>query len=319
MIPLPADIIERFGNLPDAQHQTGNEFSSACPECGGGRGGNDPSDRFRIWQRDGQASNFWCRRCGFKGFADDDKPGRKLDPVRIKELEELRAEQAAREQRRLKARIEELQQAEYWRGWHDAMQEQHRKLWREQGIPDSLQDWFKLGYTPDYTYGTNGSLHHSPAMTIPVFDVGWEAVNVQYRLLQPANGAGKYRFTSGLPAPLYLTDPDEEPAGATLLVEGAKKAIVLFAHMGHKYKVVAVPSKMPAGALIERLGNCDPVYVTLDPDAYSDGQSAQRVGMMLGDRARFVRLPDKPDDLIVEYGMTPAMIENYIKRATKRC
>lgn len=322
--PLPADIIERFGHLPDAQHRTGNEFSSACPKCGGGRGGHDPSDRFRFWQHDGRASNFWCRRCGYQGFADDDKPGTEMTPERIKELDEIREREAAREERRLQAKIQELRQAAYWQGWHDAMQERHRQMWRDQGIADSLQDWFKLGYVERHGYGHNGKLYDSPAMTIPVFDVGWQVVNVQYRLMQPVDGAGKYRFTADLPAPLYLTDPDEKPSGATLLVEGAKKAIVLFAHLGHKYKVVAVPSKMPSGQLIDQLKECEPVYVALDPDAYVARRNAKgqllkpavnRIVKMLGSRARIVKLPCKPDDMIVQYGAGSDDVEAYLRLA----
>jgi len=120
-----------------------------------------------------------------------------------------------------------------------------------------------------------------------------------------------------LPAPLYLTDPDTEPSGPTILVEGAKKAIVLYAHLGHKFAVVAVPSKMPGKQLIERLSNCDPVYVTLDPDAYTDGQSIGRIGGMLRGRARYVRLPAKPDDLLTRYGFSVQMMTSYINQATR--
>lgn len=322
--PLPADIIERFGVLPDARHRTGNEWSAACPQCGGERGGNDPSDRFRIWERQGQASNFWCRRCGYAGFADDNQEAAPPSPERIKELAEIRQRMAQQEQARLSAKIEELRRAAYWQGFHDAMGEQQRQLWRQQGIPDSLQDWFKLGYTPDYTYQYGDNLLCSPAMTIPVFDVGWQAVNVQYRLIKPANGAGKYRFTAGLPAPLYLTEPDAGPSGATLLVEGAKKAIVLYAHLGHKYAVTAVPSKIPGKDLVARLDRCDPVYVILDPDAYvatrnRNGHTAppavNRLVRMLGSRARLVKLPCKPDDMLVNYGGTVDDMEAYIRIA----
>lgn len=318
MKPLPADLQLRFGSaIGDVRQRSADEWSSSCPKCGGARGGVDPSDRFRMWDRPGQSSNFWCRRCGYQGFADDNRADYKPDPIRIKQLDELRAQQAAKEEARLRAKIKQLQREAYWNGWHDAMGEQHRAMWRREGIPDSLQDYFRLGFVKERTFYQGEEPFTVPAMTIPVFDIGWEAVNVQYRMINPPPGVGKYRFTAGLPAPLFITDPDEELTGRCILVEGAKKAIILFAHLGHKYKVVAVPSKTPAARLIKRLDNCSDVYITLDPDAYTDGTSAQRVGRMLGDRARYVRLPAKPDDLIVQYGVSGDAMIKYFDRATR--
>jgi hypothetical protein len=295
--------LQHFGNLPDLQYRGSNEWSAACPHCGGAGNRHDKSDRLRLFAANGgHNARVWCRRCSHFEWADaqENKPP---DPVKIKEAEELRREMGQREQRRLNARIDELRRDAYWEGWHDAMQTRHRELWRAEGISDGLQDFFKLGYVGN--------------RQIPIFDVGWNAVNVQYRIVQPPRNVGKYRFTAGLPAPLYLTDPDNEPSGPTVLVEGAKKAIVLYANLGHKFAVVAVPSKMPSKGLIERLKDCDPVYVALDPDAYSDGQSARRIGLMLGNRARFTRLPAKPDDLLIKYGFTATAMMGYFDQATR--
>jgi hypothetical protein len=314
--PLPQEL-QHFSNLPDLQYRGSNEWSAACPKCGGGGNRYDKSDRLRLFAaNNGHSARIWCRRCGHFEWADahDNKP---LDPVKIKEAEELRRQMAQREERRLKAKIEELQRLAYWDGWHDAMQDSHRAMWRNEGIPDGLQDYFRLGYVGQKQFYNGERPFNSAAMTIPIFDVGWQAVNVQYRIIQPPRNVGKYRFTAGLPAPLYLTDPDNEPGGPTLLVEGAKKAIVLYAHLGHKFTVVAVPSKMPGKQLIERLSNCDPVYVALDPDVYTDGQSVSRIGAMLRERARFVRLPDKPDDLLTKYGFSASMMMSYINQATR--
>jgi hypothetical protein len=314
--PLPTEL-SHFSNLQDLQFRGSDEWSSACPKCGGGGHRHDKSDRFRLFAASGgNNARVWCRRCGHFEWADahDETPP---DPARIKEAEELRAEMAKREERRLRAKIEELRRQAYWEGWHDAMSERQRQLWRQEGISDGLQDYFKLGYVEQRTFSNGESIFDRPAMTIPVFDVGWNAVNVQYRIVDPPNGAGKYRFTAGLPAPLYLTDPDKEPANATILVEGAKKAIVIYANLGHKFTVVAVPSKVPGRNLIDRLKDCDPVYITLDPDAYTDHHSAARLGDMLGERARFVRLPGKPDDLFSQYGFTADMMQNYLNQATK--
>lgn len=314
MTPIPHDILDRFGHLPDHRHRGGNEHSSACPECGGARGGNDPSDRFRFWERPGQASNFWCRRCGFSGFADDNRPGMKPDPARIQELEEIRQREAAKEAARLQAKIDELQRAAYWQGYHDAMTQQHREMWRRAGIIDSFQDHWQLGYK-EY----HGIDFTSPALTIPYFAPGWEAFTIQYRLLQPPEPSDKYRFQAGLKSGMWLADPDEVPSGECLLVEGMKKAAVsyieLVAKANVRMSVVGVPSKAPGRDLLSILNDCELVYVALDPDAYPGGE-AKRLGDIIGERARFVRLPAKPDDLFVDYGFSAKMFMQYLRNAT---
>ena len=316
--PLPQEL-QHFSHLSDLQYRGSNEWSSACPRCGGGGKRHDKSDRLRLFAATAKYSaRIWCRRCSHFEWADA-QTSKPADPVKIKETEELRVEMAQREERRLRAKIEELQRLAYWDGWHDAMQDQHRQLWRNEGISDGLQDYFRLGYVGQRQFYNGERPFNSAAMTIPIFDVGWQAVNVQYRIIQPPRNVGKYRFTAGLPAPLYLTDPDTEPSGPTILVEGAKKAIVLYAHLGHKFAVVAVPSKMPGAQLIKRLGNCDPVYVTLDPDAYIAGKgikpAVNRLVSMLRGRVRVVKLPVKPDDLFTRFGGTADDFINFTRQA----
>lgn len=307
--PLPTSLA-RFSGLANLKYRGTNEWSAACPRCGG-------EDRFRLWDQD-QTGNAraWCRRCQHFEWADQDQP-QELDPVRIKEAEELRREYARREELRLQEKIAKLRESAYWQGYHDAMRDYERGLWRAEGIADSLQDYFKLGFVAQRTFNDGDNQFVRSAMTIPIFDKDWEAVNVQYRIMEPPPGVGKYRFTAGLPAPLYLTDPETALDGPTLVVEGAKKAIITYAHMGHKIAVVAVPSKSPGTALVERLAQCDPVYIGLDPDAYTDGRSAKRFGDALGERARFVRFPAKPDDMIHKYGLRTDDMMRYIDQATR--
>jgi hypothetical protein len=321
--PLPADIVERFGHLPDHQAHSGGEHSSACPVCGGGRGGRDLSDRFRFWERQGQSCNFWCRRCGFAGFTDDNKPGHKPTEAEILELAQVRQREAEREAKRLQTKIDELRQAAYWQGYHDAMTEPHRALWRQAGIPDSFQDYWQLGFTnyrsPDFD---------SPALTIPYFSPGWKATTVQYRLTTPPAPNDKYRFAAGLRADLWHTDPDTLPSGAILLCEGMKKAAVKFIHTtaaGHSnLKVVSVPSKAPGAEMLEALQNADPLYICLDPDAYmptktKDGRiippAVNRLAKMLKAPYRLVKLPCKADDFFTIHGGTAVDFGRFIAGA----
>lgn len=326
---LPPDLL-RWSNLKFIKQRdsSGDEYSAECPVCSdSGHIGNDWPDRFRMFKsQTGRGARGWCRRCGYFEWADSDKNSLRPAPEEITRINAERARLADLEHARTKEKIDKLQQAAYWQGWHDAMQENHRQLWREQGIPDNLQDWFRLGYMPDKTFECGDGLHHSPALTIPFFDVGWKAVNVQYRLLKPVNEGDKYRFTAGIPAPLYLTDPDQEPYGATVIVEGAKKAIIVMVYLGMKYTVVAIPSKSPSIELFERLKDCEPIYIALDPDAYrptktKDGKilkpAVNRITEAINGRSRLVRLPAKPDDLFTKYGYSPKSFEKFICQATK--
>ena len=317
MKAIPLDIIERFGSLPDATWRTGDEFSSACPQCGGGRGGRDLSDRFRFWQRPGKASSFWCRRCGFQGFTDDNRPDHKPDLAQLLEFEELRQREVEKEERRLQAKISELQHKAYWQGYHDAMNDRQRDLWRQSGIPDSFQDYWQLGY--QHEYKTND--FSSPALTIPYFGAEWQAQTIQYRLLNPPMPSDKYRFQAGLKAALWMADPDAEIKNAVILCEGMKKAAVTFIEMvaraNGRYTVISVPSKMPGRDLLDRLTNADPLYIVLDPDAYHGKNNAvgRLVKMVPITPKRIVKLPTKADDFFTMYKGTAYDFQNFIDNA----
>lgn len=313
---LPPEL-DRFSDLPDLKYRGNNEWSAAhvgCPVGPGLHGG--PSDRLRLFGAgNGTNARVWCRRCNWFEWADQESP----TPLMRLKATSLQRQYAHRESQRLSRRIKELQERAYWRGYHDAMQDSQRKQWRSEGISDDLQDYFQLGYTPDRTFSNGEQTFHSPALTIPIFDKGWEAINIQYRLLNPPEGAGKYRFTAGLPAPLYLTDPDNGIGGKCLLVEGAKKAIVTYANVGHEFdSVVAVPSKMPPASMLDKLSACDMVYVALDPDAYDD-ESARRLGTLISPPVRYVRLPVKPDDLFVRYGGEAKDFMSFVQQSTALC
>lgn len=314
---LPPELT-RFNYLPDLKYRGSDEWSSACPHCGGAdRSRSDLSDRFRLFDRDSQRNaRVWCRNCGHFEWADQNS-----DIPSKEQLEEIKRERtrlAELERQRIKTKIEQLRSEAYWRGWHDAMSDWHRDIWRHQGIRDDLQDYFQLGYVEKRRFFDGAKPFYSPAMTIPVFDVGWEAVNVQYRLMEPPSGVGKYRFTSGLPTPLFLTNPYTEPAGDVLLVEGAKKAIVTFDKLDDLC-IVAVPSKVPPLQILDRLDQADAVYIALDPDAYCDkrASAAYRIGKALGNKARYVRLPTKPDDFFTMYGGSQSQFMRYVRQATR--
>lgn len=321
--PLPPEL-SHYANLHDLTWRGSGEWSAACPHCGGTEHVSGRSDRFRLFAAGGgHNARVWCRRCGFFEWADQDE---RPDPVKIAQARKLQATYAQAEAERIAAKVQALQEAAYWRGWHDAMSQQQRALWHEQGIIDFMIDYYSLGFCPDHRYQHEGRQYHSPTMTIPHYREGWELANVQHRLLLPADGAGKYRQMAGLPAAMFRTEPDEALSGAVLVVEGAKKAIVTYTHLGPRplgfnMQIVGVPSKTPGGEMLGQLVDCEPVYLALDPDAYTavkgTGRPAiNRLAELLGrERVRVVKLPCKPDDLLTRYKGTAEDLRHFLRQA----
>lgn len=323
--PLPVRLREKWGNLRFIQYQGSGEWSAECPQCRDyGHMGKDKPDRFRMFAADGQSGERgWCRRCGHFEWADEEDTAYGLSPEAIQAAKEERLRLAKQEIERQQSKIKAIEEASFWKGWHEAMTDEQRDLWHQQGIASYFIDYYKLGYTTHHSYYHDGEQLRSPAMTIPHYGDDWHLTNIQYRLTDPAPGAGKYRQTAGLPASMFRTEPEYDLNGATLVVEGAKKAIVTYAELGRRplgfeLNIVAVPSKTPGSSILEQLDGCEPIYIGLDPDAYdSQNSAAGRIGNKLGDRALYVHFPDKPDDLIVEYGLNGEHLKKYLRNATR--
>jgi hypothetical protein len=330
--PLPPDL-EHFAHLPDLAFRGRDEWSSACPHCGGAdKARRDKSDRFRLFAADDKGNaRVWCRNCNHFEWADQDGETPSREAIEAATAERLRL--AKQERGRLERKIKNLTTESYWRGWHDAMQEKHRRMWHDEGIIDWAIDEYMLGYCADYTAWVGADEWHTPTMTIPHWGPDHEIRNIQHRLLNPPAPGDKYRQMAGLPAAMFLTEPDEPLSGAVLVVEGAKKAIVTYTNlgtspMGGPLTVVGVPSKTPSATMLDQLEECDPIYVALDPDAYTsafvDGKSltpaVNRVADKLNrERVKIVKLPVKPDDFFVLFGGNAREFVDFLKVAKPAC
>lgn len=321
--PPPTDIANAWGHLPHMRQRGHNEWSSACPQCGdSGHNGNDAPDRFRMFAAEsGKGARGWCRSCGYFAWAETNE---RPTPERVREATAERLLLAQQERERIAAKIRAVEQAAYWQGWHDAMTEKQRKLWYIEGIGDTAIDYYKLGFCPDHLYQHEGQTYHSPTMTIPHYGDGWHLTNVQHRLLNAVNGAGRYRQMAGLPPAMFRTEPGEPLKGALFVVEGAKKAIVVYDKLGKRSGlIVGLPGKAPSADMLESLANCEPIYLCLDPDAYMPTLAANgavipaavnRLAAKLGpERVRIVKLPVKPDDFFVLHDGTIGDMLPYIR------
>lgn len=328
--PLPSDLARKFGHLRFI-HKTGrDEWASECPRClDSGHYGRDLPDRFRMFPAEpGKSARGWCRSCHYFEWADVDSESGRPSKEAIEAATKERLRLTELENQRIKEKVKAIADSNFWRKWHETMTPEQRRLWEREGIPSFFIDYYSLGFVADHTYCYGGSQWHSPALTIPHYDQGWQLSNIQYRLLDPTSGAGKYRQTAGLPAAMFLTEPDEPLDRGILIVEGAKKAMVSYAYLGGKdFSIVAVPSKNPTDEMIGRMSDCEPIYICLDPDAYvptktRDGNilppAVNRVVKQVGrERARLVKLPCKPDDLFTTYAGTADDMRNFIGMATR--
>ena len=309
-------VPNKWATLGYLVQRTKDEWSSACPRCGDAghiwTSQDDVPDRFRMFL-DGAARG-WCRGCNHFEFAEKGT----ISPAQVSKYKDEARQRAVAERLRVKEKIEILELHAEWRGFHAAMKDKDREHWREAGINDAAQDWWELGYNPEYTYKHGDALYISPALTIPYFKEG-HVVNVQSRLLEAEPTAGKYRFSPGLPVALYYPDKDNLPFGTCLIVEGGKKAMIAYLHLAGSAKVadsiVGLPSKYLSDSHIPAFKNCDQFILALDPDAHTDGtieRNAEKLGFS---RTKIATLPTKIDDFIVKYGATGDNVARFIKDA----
>jgi DNA primase len=172
-----------------------------------------------------------------------------------------------------------------------------QEWWYAKGVNDQSIGQFWLGYCVRCPTDEAGR----PSYTIPI-TYKERLLNIRHRLVGAASEASgdKYRpQIAGLGAAMFNADILLQPAEYVLLVEGEIKAIVL-TQLG--YRAVGIPG---ASSFKEAWGRCfwnqRTVYIALDPGAETQGE---RIADLLGNKARIVRSPCKPDDFFVQYGGT---------------
>lgn len=321
-LPSAFDAIAPF--VQCVHRKSSNEYSGTCPQCGGVAHQNGtPPDRFVMFLvgRYGTPLGF-CRKCGYRWTpAKGKKPtAEEIEYWRINQIE-IEKSRIASAQRS----IELLQEDKMWARFFGQNNEYSRQVFRDRGISDSWIDYAQLGLIPDYTVYSGAESYHSPAFTIPVWNVGGVVQNIKLRVATPREGRDRYRNyypmgASHLFVPLY----DMPLSGAGVIVEGEFKAIVMEQALDDiDLRVVGVQTKTPAPELFSQMIGLDPVYVWLDPDASvaeigKDGKpretAVQYVTRLLGkERVRVVDCPVKCDDGILQ-DMNPM---SFIRMARK--
>jgi hypothetical protein len=267
--------------------------------------------------KSGEHPRGFCRRCGFTAFADDDNPKFQVtqDMRDQWHAERVKAEEARK--RSAEQALARLRREKSWLRYAEQLDETGLAMWRARGVPDEIARVLFLGYCPDREFwvksGQDWVEYHTSTLAIPVFAPGWEPVNIRHRLVVPYADNDKYRPEfKGLPDSLYLTNPDEEPTGECVVVEGEVKSIVTYSFLDGQMQVNGLSGKSKFGQL-SQLSKCDRIYVVPDPDAVEQGiRMVKELGTK---RARLVRLPVKPDDFFVLYGGTKRDFLTAIKQS----
>jgi len=197
------------------------------------------------------------------------------------------------------------------RKWVDCWKNPDRTYWQGLKIDPQWQDFWRLGFDPQKRYQYCGTTHQSSANTIPKFGLDRMPVNMDWRLNDPVDAmVNRYRPVANLPAATWYSRPDLTEFDELWVFEGAKKAMVSFlfyaTHSGNRdVQFAGIPSQNSWAGIDDVAENCGRVWVVPDPDAIVSGW-ADALALAIGDHARLIEMPEKPDDLILDYGMTYA-------------
>jgi len=279
------------------KHRMANNASSACPFC------RDGYDRFVVFA----AGNYWCRRCGVKGWIDKPDSSHKLTEAELLEIRVKALERKQREHERRLTALERMSRCTDHLAYHRTMDSDDWAYWHTQGMWDETIEKHKLGVC----FSCPADRQHRPSWTIPVVN-GDKLCNIRHRIIDAKDG-DKYRpHLAGLGAMLFNADALEEAsAECIMIVEGEKKSIVL---SQYEYANVGLMGKRVfQRAWLEQFGRFREVMIALDPDAMD---SAYRLARLFDGRARVASLPVKPDDFFI-LGGTVKEFDDYLKYARR--
>lgn len=308
---LPPELARRWGNLQFVKYHGNGEYSAECPQCSdGGHSGRDWPDRFRMWESPARG---WCRKCFYQAFADDDKPGAQISDADRQRWVDERLQRELDAKAEIERRIAALEREQIWLRYHEGLTSDAMQWWASKGVPEYMVKSLMLGWCEHRRFFTSADGEfYSDSATIPVFSPGWKIANVRHRVITPP-GSNKYLpDRAGLPASLYLTNPEEAPSGECVLVEGEIKSIVVYDRLdSYKLTVAGTPGKSFKPGLLAELGGCDRIWIVFDPDARL--QAWKAAAALGGKRVRVVVPPCKPDDFFTLYGGSAEQFRQMLK------
>lgn len=303
---LPPPFSDLNLKLQFIQQVSPTEYSAECLECGGTihQDGEWP-DRLRIFV--GEHGRVWCRRCNLFKWADQVNGA---EPPTRQDLEKWRQEQIRREEERKRSAelaLANLRKGEVWKRYCNQLAGAGEEYWRGRGIPQAWQGFWGLGWEPHSQWSC-------PTATIPIFDPNYQVLNIKHRLIGTDASGQKYRYQlHGLPAPLWLADPEAPLVDHIVAIEGEIKAMVVKLTLDDNSTVVGLPGATPSTATVDQLRKADRVTLVLDPGAE---EQAKKLSDALGGKRVKVLIPHgKVDDMIIANQMNSYDVKVLLKQA----
>lgn len=237
-------------------------------------------------------------------------------PIASADMAVIAAERAA-----IDARISEQERAkavalaDYWAAHREVVTLRARRDLLDTLLAEGISrlgiEQFGLGTDNYPVYHDGREPSFVPAIVIP-WTVRGHVRALQYRLMESCDG-GRYRWHRGSKATLFNADAVLVPEDDTItVVEGAKKCAALWSH--GIVSVAAVANKTGWRAeWAPQLAKFSRVLFMLDPDAWTQARDAA----LTVPNARVVRLPMKPDDLLVYTDGDVGLLTSYMDRAER--
>lgn len=292
----PLELSQMGLDVNSFSYSDSKSWRGSCPNCGGNR-------RFVVF-----TDNIWplfhgyCDECGTKIKAWE-KVKVQYDPQKAAMMQAQHEQEEAKRAEYRRSKLAEFTTHELWTELHERMTQEHIDWWESQGIPQSIQNDLRIGFTPDKAYyGKEKELLRSPAYTIPWFGYGYKFNTMQYRIIKDTDR--RYIFENGLGGGqfYYMTKPDETIQDKVIICEGAKKAIVtqFWLVPDDSYTVIAASSNNTFGAALEATKNCGLRYIVMDPGSTVWEKRAVETNKKT---THMIRLPFKIDDGWKDYSL----------------
>lgn len=321
------DLVEFAERAGAKFKKMGKELRSHCPI----HGGKNPTG-FVVWDDVGkQKWRCYTDNCGQGDLLDFIQAWQHktfkdavqflggeviLDSTEMKRLADERHQKAVRAredaQKVEEARRKELQSEEKHLFYHNNMKQFFVDEWVRRGLDECWQGFFYLGGCEDFVVNGNW---HTPTLTIPIRDEKFEVLNIKHRLLNPPTPNDRYRpECSGLGKfPYFLSFPEMGYNGDVVwVIEGEVKSMVTATiNPEEKWQYIGVPGMSQYGGLVEKLFGKNVVVVS-DPNA--EKESSEFCKKVNG---RFIELPSKIDDMIVEFGYDGDWLRGLEKQARR--
>lgn len=317
-------LVGRAGGQPDTHGRC------SCPIHGG-----ENESGFSIFNKDGRDYwKCWTGDCGSGDVIDFVKAWQGIDfkdacaflggdvasdPIAMEKSaqERLARAKVRHEEARLEveARRAELQVAQIHLRYHNEMKQWGIDAWLARGIDESYQGFWSLGACDDRAIKYKGVEYHTPTLTIPIMAQDYSVLNIKHRLINPPKPNDKYRpEREGLGTfPPFLAYPDLGYDGSVIwVIEGEIKSMVTATITPDRdWQFIGVPGKSEFGKLTSQLAGKNVIVV---PDPGGEAEAAQFCKAVNG---RFIRLPDKIDDIIIENGYGAEWLRS-IEKQTRR-